>query len=55
MNRIAAEIPEKIRMLLHHHHFHPGAGEQMAARIVGTAKIHGEPPVRVDAVSVAPK
>jgi hypothetical protein len=30
-------------------------GEQMAARIVGTAKIHGEPPVRVDAVSIAPK
>jgi hypothetical protein len=30
-------------------------GEQMPARIVGTAKIHGEPPVRVDAVSVAPK
>ena len=30
-------------------------GEQMSARIVGTAKIHGEPPVRVDAVSVAPK
>jgi hypothetical protein len=29
--------------------------EQMPARIVGTAKIHGEPPVRVDAVSVAPK
>jgi hypothetical protein len=30
-------------------------GEQMPARIVGTAKIHGEPPVRVDAVSVEPK
>jgi hypothetical protein len=30
-------------------------GEQMPARIVGTAKIHGEPPVRVDALSVAPK
>jgi hypothetical protein len=30
-------------------------GEQMPARIVGTAKIHGEPPVHVDAVSVAPK
>ena len=29
--------------------------EQMPARIVGTAKIHGEPPLRVDAVSVAPK
>jgi hypothetical protein len=29
--------------------------EQMLARIVGTAKIHGEPPLRVDAVSVAPK
>ena len=30
-------------------------GEQMPARIIGTAKIHGEPPVRVDAVSVAPR
>jgi hypothetical protein len=30
-------------------------GEQMPARIVGTAKIHGEPPVHVDAVSVEPK
>jgi len=30
-------------------------GEQMAARIVGTAKIHGEPPVHVDAVSVTPQ
>jgi hypothetical protein len=28
--------------------------EQMPARIVGTAKIHGEPPMPVDAVSVPP-
>jgi hypothetical protein len=27
----------------------------MPARIVGMAKIHGEPPMRVDAVSVEPK
>ncbi len=31
------------------------SNEQMPARIVGTAKIHGEPPVSVDAVSVEPK
>jgi len=31
------------------------SGEQMPARIVGTAKIHGEPPVRVDAVSIPTK
>jgi hypothetical protein len=30
-------------------------GEEMQARIVGTAKIHGEPPVPVDAVSVPAK
>lgn len=30
-------------------------GEEMQARIVGTAKIHGEPPVPVDAVSVSAK
>jgi hypothetical protein len=30
-------------------------GEQMPARIVGTAKIHGEPPVPVDAVTVPAK
>ena len=31
------------------------SGEEMRARIVGTAKIHGEPPVPVDAVSVPAK
>ena len=31
------------------------SGEEMPARIVGTAKIHGEPPVPVDAVSVSAK
>jgi hypothetical protein len=32
----------------------PEGGEQTPARIVGTAKIHGESPIQVDAVSVTP-
>jgi hypothetical protein len=32
----------------------PEGGEQAPARIVGTAKIHGESPIQVDAVSTAP-
>jgi hypothetical protein len=32
----------------------PEGGEQTPARIVGTAKIHGESPIQVDAVSTAP-